>query len=242
MLLVSQGAALQGRRCRCAELQAAAAAKRNTPCAAAERLVFHIFVQAWASTKQVGTVLFRCRCCSTFSLAAAAGFAMLATKWSGYRSPSASHCMALLFLLPRPPLQLQTCDMWCTGTRQPALKGCTKKPGGECCPRHAVVPPVGCKCLAWRVSARLLQQTGPQVLAQPLRCSDALLSTCTPTYVMPASLPSLPCSGGRDGQPALSVIYASNAELQEFKRMEKGSRQGSTAAVAAYIQVGGVSN
>ena len=56
-----------------------------------------------------------------------------------------------------------------------------------------------------------------------------------------AACPPFPCSGGRDGQPALSVIYASNAELQEFKSMEKGSRQGSTAAVAAYIQVRGFS-
>lgn len=81
-----------------------------------------------------------------------------------------------------------------------------------------------------------LHQVDPQA-ASPCPASSAH-PPIRPTH--PAARRNLPhpCSGGRDGQPALSVVYASNAELQEFKRMEKGSRQGSTAAVAAYIQVG----
>jgi hypothetical protein len=45
------------------------------------------------------------------------------------------------------------------------------------------------------------------------------------------------CRAGRDGDPALSLLYASNQELKEAKKLEKGSRQGATGSVAAYIQV-----
>eukprot|EP00887_Chlorella_sp_A99_P007120 scaffold2.g7120.t1 len=41
---------------------------------------------------------------------------------------------------------------------------------------------------------------------------------------------------GRDGAPAISLLYASNRELQEAVKMEKGVRRGATAAVAGYIQ------
>ncbi|KAL4426260.1 hypothetical protein ABPG77_009875 [Micractinium sp. CCAP 211/92] len=42
--------------------------------------------------------------------------------------------------------------------------------------------------------------------------------------------------GGRDGEPCLSLLYASNKELQDACKMERGPRQGAVGAVAAYIQ------
>lgn len=42
---------------------------------------------------------------------------------------------------------------------------------------------------------------------------------------------------GRDGNPSLSVLYASNQDLKDSKKLEKGVRQGAVASVAAYIQV-----
>ncbi|GAB4818307.1 hypothetical protein N2152v2_005353 [Parachlorella kessleri] len=41
---------------------------------------------------------------------------------------------------------------------------------------------------------------------------------------------------GRDGSPSVSLLYASNEELKDAMKMEKGNRQGATAAVAGYIQ------
>ena len=65
-----------------------------------------------------------------------------------------------------------------------------------------------------------------------------------PTQLCPAPpwplslLYASPCSrrAGRDGAPALSLLYASTQELQEARRMERGARQGAVAGVAAYIQ------
>lgn len=45
--------------------------------------------------------------------------------------------------------------------------------------------------------------------------------------------------GGRDGQPAISVVYASNEDLRKAQKMERGERGGATAAVADYIQSAG---
>lgn len=54
-----------------------------------------------------------------------------------------------------------------------------------------------------------------------------------------ACLPPCPLrSGGRDGEPCLSLLYASNKELQDARKMERGPRQGAVGAVAAYIQAG----
>jgi superfamily II DNA helicase RecQ len=45
--------------------------------------------------------------------------------------------------------------------------------------------------------------------------------------------------GGRDGQPAISLVFTSNADLKKAQRMEKGERAGATAAVAEYLQHAG---
>ncbi len=42
--------------------------------------------------------------------------------------------------------------------------------------------------------------------------------------------------GGRDGQPAVSIVFSSNEDLKKMQRMEKGERAGSTAAVVRYLQ------
>lgn len=39
---------------------------------------------------------------------------------------------------------------------------------------------------------------------------------------------------GRDGLPSASVLYASQADLEAAAKMEKGSRRGAVAAVAAF--------
>lgn len=51
--------------------------------------------------------------------------------------------------------------------------------------------------------------------------------------------PPVSCRAGRNGNPSLSLLYSSDKELKEASKMEKGSRQGSVASVAAYIQVQG---
>jgi len=45
--------------------------------------------------------------------------------------------------------------------------------------------------------------------------------------------------GGRDGQPAVSLVFSSNEDLKKAQRMEKGERTGATAAVAEYLQQAG---
>jgi len=45
--------------------------------------------------------------------------------------------------------------------------------------------------------------------------------------------------GGRDGQPAVSLVFSSNEDLKKAQRMEKGERVGATAAVAEYLQQAG---
>ncbi|KAL4436561.1 hypothetical protein ABPG75_003700 [Micractinium tetrahymenae] len=42
--------------------------------------------------------------------------------------------------------------------------------------------------------------------------------------------------GGRDGEACLSLLYASNQELRDARKMERGARQGAVGSVAAYIQ------
>ncbi|KAK9823328.1 hypothetical protein WJX72_001962 [[Myrmecia] bisecta] len=39
---------------------------------------------------------------------------------------------------------------------------------------------------------------------------------------------------GRDGQPSMSILYASKDDLAQLQRLEKGARAGNVAAVAAY--------
>lgn len=39
---------------------------------------------------------------------------------------------------------------------------------------------------------------------------------------------------GRDGQPSLSVMYVSHADLQGAHKMERGTRTGAVAEVAGY--------
>jgi superfamily II DNA helicase RecQ len=45
--------------------------------------------------------------------------------------------------------------------------------------------------------------------------------------------------GGRDGQPAVALVFSSNEDLKKAQRMEKGERAGSAAAVAGYLQQSG---
>ncbi|KAG7667180.1 hypothetical protein Ndes2526B_g04315 [Nannochloris sp. 'desiccata'] len=45
--------------------------------------------------------------------------------------------------------------------------------------------------------------------------------------------------GGRDGQPAVSLVFSSNEDLKKAQRMEKGERAGATAAVAGYVHQAG---
>ncbi|GIL86246.1 hypothetical protein Vretimale_13751 [Volvox reticuliferus] len=40
---------------------------------------------------------------------------------------------------------------------------------------------------------------------------------------------------GRDGQPSLSIVYASHADLQAAHKMERGTRTGAVAEVASYV-------
>ncbi|GIL53905.1 hypothetical protein Vafri_9495 [Volvox africanus] len=40
---------------------------------------------------------------------------------------------------------------------------------------------------------------------------------------------------GRDGQPSLSIMYASHADLQAAHKMERGTRTGAVAEVASYV-------
>jgi hypothetical protein len=48
--------------------------------------------------------------------------------------------------------------------------------------------------------------------------------------------------GGRDGHPALSLLYAAGQELSQAARLERGARRGAAAAVAAYIQARGAAD
>lgn len=43
--------------------------------------------------------------------------------------------------------------------------------------------------------------------------------------------------GGRDGMPCESVLYASDRDLRECARLEKGSRRGAMAELAGLVQV-----
>lgn len=71
---------------------------------------------------------------------------------------------------------------------------------------------------------------------------DAMQGACLllPSVLLPSSAsPSnpYPCRAGRDGLPCCSLLYASDKEMQEAARLERGERRGAMAEVAAIVQV-----
>ena len=99
--------------------------------------------------------------------------------------------------------------MFVTGTPLPAWRGCIKRAAGA---------------RAWRL----------QAATACLVCTNAHSTFDGPAAVLPCPA----CRGGRDGELAASLLYSSNQELREAKKMERGPRAGAVGAVAAYIQVG----
>lgn len=70
----------------------------------------------------------------------------------------------------------------------------------------------------------------------PVNPGSASLEPPRPPFPPP---PRSRRSGGRDGEPCLSLVYASNQDLRDARRLERGARQGAVGAVAAYVQVRG---
>lgn len=99
--------------------------------------------------------------------------------------------------------------------------------------------------LALAEGAVVMHRTGPLLCWHPV---TALLRRPSRQWCPQGSpLPQPPAhgallhrllrSGGRDGEPCTSLLYASNQELKDARSLERGARQGAVGAVAAYIQV-----